>query len=312
MAGGAGPRPGRRRPARRGRQRPLARRCAAGAGRGAPGGRGAAPGPRDRRLGAPGAQRGLAPRAPGRARHHRAGPGRRPPGPVRGGAGRRRRLARPGGRGGAGPRRRGAARRRLAGSRGGRGAGGHRLRGLPAAVATGGGTAGVGTSTRRLTAGRTRPVPGAATPTPCSPGSAPRSGGGPTRPAEPRSCAGPQHDLNARAPHSGHDRSHCPRRPGEQRVRGHVRRRGRGGPLRRLLPGHPAGPRWLASGRGRQGAVPQRHPVHPRDLPRRGGAAGRPRRTEAPRAPARPGARSLLLAGAGPRGRRLLHAGRGA
>ena len=41
-------------------------------------------GPRDRRLGPPGAERGLAPRAPGRARHHRAGPGRRPPGPVRG------------------------------------------------------------------------------------------------------------------------------------------------------------------------------------------------------------------------------------
>jgi len=44
VADRAGPRPRRRRPARRGRQRPLARRCAAGAGRGAPGDRGAAPG----------------------------------------------------------------------------------------------------------------------------------------------------------------------------------------------------------------------------------------------------------------------------
>ena len=119
------------------------------------------------------------------------------------GAGRRRRLARPGGRGGSGPRRRGPARHRLAGRRGGRAS-----RRSPSSRTTGC----RGDRRRRCRcgdepspapAGRTTLVPGATRPTPCSPGSGPRSGGGPTIPRSREAAPG----LNATSTREHHTRA---------------------------------------------------------------------------------------------------------
>jgi hypothetical protein len=165
---------------------------------------------------------------------------------------------------GSGPRRRGPARCRLPRSRGGRGAGGSRssmttgCRGGRWRRCTRGDAHiadhGRADEARARTRRRRRP---------CSPGSGPRSGGGPTSRPQQRSCTRPQHGLNAPARHSGHDRFRCPRRLGEQRVRANLRRRGGGGPLRRLLAGSAACPRRLAGGRRRRARFPSDQPCPP-------------------------------------------------
>ena len=96
-------------------------------------------------------------------------------------------------------------------------AGGHRLRGLPAAVATGGGAAGVGTSTRgRRPAGR-GPCPARRGRRRARPDRGP--GAVVDRRAHGSREAAP--GLNTTSTREHHTRamtrSHCPRRPGEQR-----------------------------------------------------------------------------------------------
>ena len=160
-------------------------------------------------------------------------------------------------------------------------------------------------------AGPERPVPGAATPPPCSPGSVPRSDGGRTPRAESRSCAGPQRDLNARDHTRAMTVRHCPRRPGEQRRRGP-----RSTPWS-WVPAAPAPPLAIRLARGgwRVAVVDKArfpsdtlstHVIFPDGVARLDdlGALKRLER----RHDLAPG--SLLLAGAGPRGRRLVHAGR--